>query len=83
MGVDPFLYTSFELTRNLLRWTSLHIAMNGGVHFGLAEIKFESGQENPEKPPLNNETIDNFDPERHPIPYKIYLQFLYSFTPAI
>lgn len=36
--------TDVFVTRNLLRWSSLHIAINGGVHYGLAEIKHEVEQ---------------------------------------
>ena len=82
-GVD-FIPTYF-ITRNCLRWISLHIAINGGVHYGLAEIRFEAGgyDSTIKKKRIEGETEYNFDPANHPIPYNIYLQFIYSFIPAI
>ena len=85
LGIDPYLYSSDVMIRGLIRWTSLHIAINGGVHYGLAEIRHEIGNSDaPEDlQPKEGENITNFDPERHPIPYKTYAQFIYSFAPAI
>lgn len=83
LGVDPYLFSSVVLTRNLIKWTSLHIAINGGVHYGLAEIKHEIGPSESLKPAERKENVYDFDPKRHPIPYMTYLQAIYSFVPAL
>jgi hypothetical protein len=41
MNWDPILFTTVTLSRSLLKWVSLHIALTGGVHYGVAEVFYE------------------------------------------
>ena len=41
MNWDPLFISSSALARSLLRWTSIHVALTGGVHYGVAEVLFE------------------------------------------
>lgn len=38
---DPLLITSSTLARSLLRWTSIQLALTGGVNYGIAEVFYE------------------------------------------